>query len=281
MTRNEKVLNQLPQAPDSGWIPAYLLDGSGAVLFEFLYNPEQKDLSRKIYHAELQTALASVQNLQFLYAEGRELRLNNLLMESWGNKRSLRPLLEKLEALAVADVPNGKYSPTEVYFAWGSEVFGPSYIFSAIEWTETLWVGGEPAGVRLNLTLKEIPATVGTSAPTAPAQTTATDEEATAVAMLERALQTATNTFESLTSGDATSILLSERQQQDGINTAQNWLKNNLTTVSTNIKQAYRRKAYTLASDRNGVISVIDRNDTNLGSIGIYDGSAFTPTSTS
>lgn len=199
--RNETVLNNLPGAPRTKWIPSYLLSESGEVLFEFLYNCETLEHSYDIRHVEAETALSSVQNQHYGSTTGKVLRLNDLLMESWGSQKSLRPLLEKLRSLSIADPTNGVYAPPTIYFAWGSYISPPSVLTEGISWTETAWLGGEPAEVRLNLTLKEVPPSTATqpAAPGIPEDSILpTNEEQEAAERLDSAIRIVTNSIASL-----------------------------------------------------------------------------------
>ena len=269
--KNQIVADGLPKRNRTEGIPAYLLGEDGKVLYTFLYNPESKEYSRSIEYGESEIALSSVAPLQYKRTSGRTLSLPDLLLESWSDSRSLRPQLEGLEALAVADPANGKFSPPIVYFAWGSEVFGAA-VLTDISWKETLWVGGEPAEARLNITLKQVPNPTDPKfkPPTAPVQAAANDG-------VKRAIATATNNVPDV-AAQSNSQSLTDRQRQDGVSKAAAYVAANLSTLPTPVRQAYRSRSYAIAVDASGA-ATFKANSGYTIKIGDYDGSKFTTAS--
>jgi hypothetical protein len=271
---NENVLKSLPPAQYAENIPAYLLDELGAKLFSFLYNPEEKTFSRSITYQDAPVALTSVQPQQYKSTSGRTLKLDNLLMTSWAERKSLRPLLEKLQQLGTADVKNAKYLPQVVYFAWGSESFGPAVLYDQIRWVETLWVGGEPAEVRLSITLQEIPPKViEQNATDAKIDPDKKEREDTLKAALDRF----TGGLSSAAS-DTPVISLTDRQRADGAKAAESYIneKTNIALLSAIDANRYRRKIYTLKVSQDGNVYFANSKNDAVKTIGTYNGRKFT-----
>jgi hypothetical protein len=265
---NETVLNSLPSAVKSVGIPAYLVAKDGRVLYSFLYNPETKDFSRAISYESPETALTSVQELQYRNTAGRVLKLDNLLLDSYSSGKSLKPLIEGLQSLAVADVKNGIYSPPAVYFSWGSELFGPAVLTDNISWQETLWLGGVPAQARISLTLTEVPGDAGT----APTQTESTQAQAEKL-NLYRAARSLVGDINLPSDPFKASISLTARQQADGVVKGTAWVKSNLSKLPVAVRQAFRQKAFEITVNAEGQSTFVGREVTQ--SVGTYDGQTF------
>ncbi|MGJ3244935.1 MAG: hypothetical protein ACFE0I_02540 [Elainellaceae cyanobacterium] len=238
---NSQFLSSLPQAQKSSAIAAYLIDEQGNQ-YPFLYNPETQNYSRSANYIENPTALRSVQAKQYSHTSGRTLSLPNLLMESHSAQRSLRPLIDGLQSLLIANPSQGLYSPPVVYFLWGSERFGPA-VLTSLNWEVTLILSGEPAEARVSLTLEEIPPDGSKTAQ--PNESTLND-----VALTDRELEEA-------------SVLASD------------FLESNFRRLSGSIREGLRTQRYSINVAQDGQIGLLDTDGSSLGSIGIYDGFDF------
>jgi Contractile injection system tube protein len=268
---NDQVLNSLPSAVKSTGIPAYLVAKDGKVLYSFLYNPEQKDFSRAINYESPETSLTSTQTLQYKNTAGRVLKLDNLLLDTYSSGKSLKPLIEGLQSLAVADVKNGIYSPPAVYFSWGSELFGPAVLTDNISWQETLWLGGVPAQARISITLTEVPGEAGTPG-TVPTQSESTKAQAEKL-NLYRAARSLVGDINSPSNPYSSAISLTARQQADGVVKGASWVKSNLSKLPVAVRQAFRQKAFEITVNAKGESTFVGREVTQ--SVGTYDGQTF------
>ncbi len=245
MSINTKVLNGLPNAEYVIDIYAYLVDELGKEVFTFLYNPEEKSFSRSAKYNQGITALTSTPSQQYGYTSGLTLQLNNLLLESHSEGKSCKLLLQKLQALIVADPSKGKYAPSPVTFKWGKDSFGPAVI-TDIKWTETAWLGGEVAEARLDFTLLEIPSN---QLPTGAKSESPGDR-------LQSAL--------------STTSLLTDRQAQEGNTKAVAWLKANVKKLPEYLSTLVKSNKYKVSIAKNGTVSIFDNKGKSLGTIGLY-----------
>lgn len=269
---NSEVLNKLEDATKIVDIPARLLSEDGTVLYTFLYNPEQKIYSRNVNYSAAPTLLSSIQEQEYGYTTGRELKLDNLLLESYGSGKSLRSLLEGIEALAVADVSKGQYRPARLYFSWGTELFGLCVISGSISWTETLWLGGEPAEARLSFTLVEVPTDKDKKITVPVSQTY---EAQQTQAKVDSAINSLQGIVAETNPIQKNNISLTGRQRSEGAKAADAWVKANLSKLPTSIKHAYRQKKYSIVLNSAGEAEFRDSKTTKLKDIGVYDGYVF------
>lgn len=258
---NPQVLNGLPAA-ESGQqrIYAYLilesvkqLKPGDTPLFTFLANPEELRWSRQAQYAEAVTAATSVQSQQYYHTKGRVLQISDLLLDAYYAKRSIRPLLEQLQALLVPDAKNQNwYAPKVLDFVWGSSRFGPC-VLTELSCKEKAWRNGAPATALLNMTLLEVP----------PPDT----DPATRI-----------NPPES--KDDAKGKLdrpLTDRQRQEGSSEAQKWLKANTNSLPASLRDRVRANRYrlTTAADT-GLSTITDEKGNSLGTVGRWNGRTFT-----
>lgn len=179
MTINQSVLTSLPSA-STGHVEASLLvqdppvnaakgkegedtaqqsggaDAGALNTWNFLINPSQLNYSRKANYTPSGTLNSSASVLQYFNSDGTILSVDNILMDSWHNGKSLRPLLEGLERLLEAQVNQGKFAPPVLSFVWGSKRFGPCVLLD-VSWDEAAWLSGEPALATVNLKLQQLP----------------------------------------------------------------------------------------------------------------------------
>lgn len=266
---NPAVLSSLPEAaPGRVW--AYLIQENrslqptatdtappsnpapaGEPVFPFLANPEQLEWSRTANYAKSGAALTSVQSLQYYNTEGRSLQINDLLLEVWFRRRTVRPLLEKLQALLVPDAQSQQLHPKVLSFVWGSQRFGPC-VLTSLNWKETAWLSGEPASATVNLTLVEIPPT---------------DDDP--VTRIYREQPDA--------GGEKLDAPLTDRQREEASSEAKKWLNDNAGKLPQSLQERVRSSRYTLSTDaETGIVTLFDEKGTAIGPVGRWDGREWT-----
>jgi hypothetical protein len=242
---NEQVISGLNPADKVEGIYAYLIDELDNSVYTFLYNPEEKSFTRQAKYDEGVTALTSVPSQHYRYTKGLALQLTDLLLESYSRGKTCQLLLDRLQALMVADPVNGKYSPTPVYFKWGKDSFGPAVI-TDLSWRETSWLNGEVAAARVDITLLEIPASQLPNK--------------AIVESSENRLKTALNKSNSLT----------DRQKEDASSKAKIWLNQSIKKLPDTISSLVKINAYKLSTSNNGVVTLYNAKSQTLGTIGTY-----------
>ncbi|MBD2256648.1 hypothetical protein [Pseudanabaena sp. FACHB-2040] len=240
---NPQVLNQLQTADRAVDIYAQLIDLNGTVAYNFLYNPESKRYSRNAQYGEAATGVTSVPAQNYLYTKGRTLELPDLLMESYAAGKSLRQLIEGLEQLLIADPAT--FTPKPVLFIWGTERFGPAVVTN-IDWSETAWLGGEPAEARVSLSLLQIP-------------------EA----------ETPTSTVAAPTGN----VALTDRQRADARGQAGSWLNQNLTRLNPQVREAVQASRFRYLTNEQGEVTITDATGKPIGVAGVWDGFTWKPSS--
>lgn len=245
MSINNKVLEGLTPGDRITDIYAYLIDGVGKEVFNFLYNPEQKEFSRSAKYSSSVTALTSLPSQQYSHTTGLILQLSDLLLESHSEGKTCKLLLQRLQGLMVADPSKGKYAPSPVTFKWGKDTFGPAVITN-LKWVETGWLGGEVASARVDITLEEVPAT---SSPNKSKSEAPGDR-----------LQTALNKTN----------LLTDRQVDEASVKANQWLKSNTKKLSESISNLVKSGNYKISVTKNGTISMFSNKNKSLGTVGLY-----------
>lgn len=243
---NSNVISGLNDAKKTSNIFAYLINEQDKTLFTFLFNPEEKSFTRTAKYDEGYTALAPIQAQFYKFTTGRTLVLPNLLLESYVSGKTCQLLLDKLQNLMVADLINSKYSPSPVFFKWGSYSFGPAVITN-LSWTETSWLDGMVATARVNLQLLEIPKS----------QLSGFKSN---VPSSQQKLEEAVNK----------SAILTDRQKSDAIKQAKDWLAANIKKLSDNIVALIRTQTYKFNVTDNGLVSLLNKKNELLGPIGIY-----------
>lgn len=240
---NPAALSQLASASPTTEIYAQLLDLSDRVVYQFLYNPEEIQWDRKANYAAAPASATSTPSQQYLYSTGRNYRFAGLLLQSRYEGKSLRSLLEGLQALMVVDPLGNSFAPKQVTFAWGSMRVGPAVI-TDMKCSETSWLGGETVEARVDLTLLELP----------PSDMSPT----------ETAAPTATTTPE-----------LTDRQREDARKAAEGWLQSNLNSLPPQLRDTVRSRRFRYLTSANGEVRITDGAGAEIGLIGTYDGQNF------
>ncbi|AFY49010.1 hypothetical protein Nos7524_3210 [Nostoc sp. PCC 7524] len=242
---NQAVLNGLNPARKVADVYAYLIDDLNKTVFVFLYNPEEKRFSRQSIYNEGITALTSTPSQQYNYTTGRTLNLSNLLLESYSSGKTCKLLLDRLQALMVANPSNRKFNLSPVYFKWGADTFGPAVI-TDLNWNETSWLNGQVASARVNLTLLEIP----------PSQL----PNKALIESSDNRQQAAQNT----------SKVVTDRQKQDATSKTRAWLNQNVKKMSISTGNLVRSNKYKLNISSQGVITLLDSKSKLIGTVGTY-----------
>lgn len=241
---NEQLLNQLKSGTLAGDIYAKLINEQGSTLFEFLFNPEEKQYSSQAKYTETPTALTKLPNYNYNYTTGLTLTLPNLILVSHSRGKTLTNLFNSLRELMVADIANKRYEPLRVKFVWGSDTFG-SAVITDISWVENEWLSGEVAGARLNMTLLQVPSTLINNP----------------------------DTFKSkLNDASKKKTLLTDRQKQEASTKANKWLTDNIKKIKNPLTSIIKAKKYKLLTSNDGVVTMLNTKNNLIGTIGTYRG---------
>jgi biotin carboxyl carrier protein len=258
---NTQALATLPNAKrQSGGVEAVLLeyDISGNApkpLWLFLVNPQVLRFQRNAKYAEISPLASKQSELQYTGSEGLSLSIQNLILMTWYEGKSLRPLLEGVNKLLEADINNKKYSPPILKFQMGAREFGPC-VLTSVQWDEAAWLGGEPATVQLSLELKEVPKAVSRG-----------KVEASTNKQVEEAKQTREKQGKPR-------LKLTERQRADASNAAKKYLEKNVNVWSADIQAAIKGNKYKLSTDADsGVVTMIGVGGAKLGVVLVNLGS--------
>ena len=230
---NEQLLASLKPGILEGNIYAKLTNIAGVTLFEFLFNPEEKQYNIKSNYTETPTALTNLPNQIYNYTSGLTLSLPNILLLSHSRGKTVTQLIEQLKSLMMIDIANKRYEPTKLKFIWGSDVFSP-VVLTELSWNETEWLSGEVAGCRLNITLVQTP---------------------------NRGIITPTNTVTSITN----------REKEVANSKATSWLNSNIKKLKKPIAALVQTKKYRLSTSNAGVVTIYDSYGKLLGTVGVYN----------
>ncbi|MBD2060514.1 hypothetical protein H6F88_31730 [Oculatella sp. FACHB-28] len=239
---NLDVLNSLPQAEKTGLITAFLSRLDGTQHFVFLYNPEAIRSRRQALYDVAPTTATSAPRRDYKYTTAITKTFSNLLLETSGEGRSVRPIIEEIQTLMVADVVNNSYEPPLVYFNWGTEMFGPAQL-DDLDWEETAWLGGEPASVRLSITLTQVPLPDNQPSQSQPP-----------------------------TADELNTVSLTDRQRQDARAAAGTWLNSNINTLRPRVRERVRSRSFRYLTNANGEVRITDSEGNDLGLVGTYNG---------
>lgn len=260
---HQAILNSLPDATrETKTAKAYLFDynqtAQGQYLWGFLYNPSTLEFSRSAKYSESQTLSAKKQDLQYGYTGGKTLTINEIVLDSWQQGKTIQPLLDGIEKLLECDINKKQYSPPILSFVFGSRRFGPC-VLTNVKWTETGWLGGAPARATMSLSLLEIPEPM-----TKEVIAVRTREIAAAVALAKQ--QQGQPRME-----------LTQRQSSDVINEAKAWLTANVDKFDPKIVPIIKSKNYTLKIDSKlGLVYMFDSKGNKVRhAVASWDGKKF------
>jgi hypothetical protein len=263
---NAGAWGQLPEASKNAQgIEAVLLVWNANASIEqpawlFLINPRSLQYKNQARYSPVGTLASSADYQAYNNTGGRTLTIPDLAFSTWLQGKSLRPLIQGLEALLQAKgslSPDNKsftLAPPILRFRFGSEDFSPCILMD-VSYEITAWLGGEPARAKVSLTLKEIPK------PLTPAQQEARRKER--VAAID-AVNRANNVL---------AKPLTARQQDEAKKKAEEYLKANIDVWGADVQAALNSKKYSLSVDPNtGYVSLKDAQGNNLGTVARYDG---------
>lgn len=255
---NSQAYDSLPDA-QKGKAEAVLLeyDISGnapKALWLFLVNPQSLKFSKSAEYNEIKPLGSKVSELQYTSSGGRSLSISEIVMQTWYCGKSLRPLLEGVQKLLEADIKNKKYSPPILKFQMGAREFGPC-VLTKLDWDESAWLGGEPASVRLNLELREVPKVVSRGE-------------------IEKAKEKATESAKTTREQQSKPRLpLTDRQRSDGSAAAKKYLETNINSWAADVQAVIRGNKYKLATDKSsGQVVMSDTSGKKLGVVLVWDG---------
>jgi hypothetical protein len=269
--KNRKVLSSLPSLTTQGYKHAYLVVeddknipknnkiqnnpkttkrivnqklNEGVPLFEFLYNPESVSISTPINYQETAIPYTTTPQVNFVSGGAQTLTISDIYLDSYEDKKSLQPILDKLTSLREPTKQNGLLlSPPVLYFKWGEYSSFPC-VLTQIDYTITNRINGYPVRARLNLSFKEVPSkTARTTAP--------------------QPISTPTNT-KNLPKP------LTTKQSLDGVTEV---LKNGLRGLQNLLPSSVKslKKADVTIDNHSGDVTVANVN------VGTYNGDVFTP----
>lgn len=282
--KNRKLLNSLPSATYGDRIFAYLIpydqglqpgvepaaQSTGSTdstestapittpqnrVWNFLINPSVLSYSRSAVYSDTQTWAAKKQDIQYFTTNGQTLKMPNIILDSWHDGRSLRPLIEGINALLEAQIDQNRYYPPVLSFVWGSTRFAPC-VLTEVTWDEAAWLSGEPATVVLNLTFREVPEP--RSRGTAAADT-----------------QLAPN--EEASEQGSPRLPLTDAQASQASTYANQFLDQNLNNWSPEIQAQVRSDSYRLLTNRaTGDVQMLNPDGTVIGTVLRWNGEAGT-----
>lgn len=226
------------------------------LMWKFLVNPQAIQFGGgDAQYEELLPHLNTVPEVAFKGNSARTIELPDLILETWFEGKSVQPLLDGIRRLQEANPDNREYEPPTMAFVFGSRRIEPVKVVKAT-WIENKWLGGEPAGVRLSLTLQEVmdERVSDPYEPPPPPIETEGETETTA-------------TTESIDP-----IALTPRQMDEFATAARQWLKDNATTQGFSAVVAYtlNQQDFKLKPQSNGIATVADVTGAALGKVGTW-----------
>lgn len=238
---NPIVLNSLPVAEKATGIVATLFTASGKE-YPFLFNPERIRYSREAIYATSPTAASSTQRKDYQYTSNLKIDIPDLLLETSGEGKSVRPLLEGLNELLVADTVNNSLEPPLIGFRWGTESIYPA-VLESISYETVAWLGGEPASGRLSITLTQVPLPDNQPSQSQPPS-----------------------------ADELNTVALTDRQRQDARTAAATWLNSNINSLRPRVREKVRSRAFRYLTNTNGEVRITDSEGNDLGLVGTYNG---------
>lgn len=156
MPPNPQVLSSLPNAPRDGYSWAslatieYLSNPSNGQLWQFLYNPSALSFERSANYEVIDLPYTNAQPVQWKNTGGTQLTISDLLLDGWGEGKSIRPTLASLQKLMVGSADT---DPPKLIFTWGSRTINP-LVLVRLRWEENAWApNGDPMRAKVALTV--------------------------------------------------------------------------------------------------------------------------------
>lgn len=154
--RDTETLGSLPRISQSGQVKAYLSWNENGNLrsWVFLYPIQQLEISMAINYGLNDTIATNSKSLYWKGNDPKTINLPGLILDTYWDGRSVRPILEGVEKLAQASAE--RRSPPVLSFVCGNVRLTPCVLTDRISYTIGRMVGGEPVTATLNLTLTQV-----------------------------------------------------------------------------------------------------------------------------
>ncbi len=249
---NPTAYSKLPSASSGGRVEAVLLEydiegKKEKPLWLFLVNPATLDYQDSAEYSEVSPLASRVKVKQYNASSGAELTISDLLFSTYCLGKSLKPLTEGIQALLKAKTEENKFAPPVLMFRWGTKRFGPC-VLTDVKWTESAWLGGEAARLKMSLTLEEIPKPL-----------TKAEIEA------KQKLKDKADEQKREKDGKPP-IKLTDRQRQEASTKAKEYLKANTKVWAPDIQSAIEKGNYKLSTDADtGDVTMVDVTGKKLG----------------
>ncbi|MDF5717980.1 MAG: hypothetical protein PUP93_29975 [Rhizonema sp. NSF051] len=216
------------------------------IAYIFGVNPATTDYDYSAEYSAVPTVSTNAPHQVFNYSTGGKLTLSDMVLNAYVYGKSLRPLIEGAIALTKAQLSNNKYAPPILTFRMGTEILEPCVLLS-VKYVREASLGGEPARIKLSMTLQQIPK-----------QKSKAEKEAQA----KKQQQDTANRNVAL---NKPPMPLSLRQQNDTKAGAKSFLGKYANLLDPSIGNAYKAGDYAFLTDAvNGTVSLFT-GKTNQG----------------
>lgn len=250
---NPSAFSHLPSAAKStGQIEAALIefDIDGKVekpLWLFLVNPASLQFTDQAQYGSVSPIASKVAQRFYQSARGATLKIPDLLFYTYCEGKSVLPLIDGARALLRATPDKGKFAPPVLQFRMGTRKFGPC-ILTQVDWEERAWLGGDPARVKMSVTLEEIPK---------PLTKAELEAKARAKSESEQALNDASG---------KPKLPLTQRQKEDASKAAKDYLAKNVDQLDPSTQALIKQSRYKLATDeKSGDVTMTDASGNKVG----------------
>lgn len=252
--RNPIAIAKLPKA-EKATAEAYLIQYSADAkseqrLWTFQYNPSILKFSGEAKYSTVETFATRSPDQQFANSSAQKLEIPNIYLETYSERKSLKPLLDGIDELRKAKLDKRQFSPPILLFVFGSRRFGPCVITN-VSWDEASWLGGAPARAQLSLSFLEVPKPGVLGMKAIPPEPDPPKD-------------------------GKPSKPLTDRQKEEAIAKAQEWLKSNESKLDPRIVTTLKKKEFKLEPDpKSGDVTMLDPKGAKIGIVGRWDGKTF------
>ncbi|QVQ57026.1 hypothetical protein ELBI_21 [Anabaena phage Elbi] len=229
----------------------------GFPVYLFLMNPESISLSVPINYQETIIPFTSINQVNYSNGGNVVMSMNNLILDSMDEKKSLQPLIDRLISLREPTIESGtRKHPKILAFKWGSNTFAPC-VLTNISFDITRWIDGYPVKARMNMTLKEVPKP---------------NSDSKAIAEAKKKVKEVT-----VANGNLKKTL-TEKQIIDGTKKVNEYYKKNISFQPRTIQNVLSdpRSSFKIDKDT-GQVSLYNSSDEFVALMGNYNGNIFTP----
>jgi len=232
------------------------LSGEEKPAWLFLINPRSIRYQESANFTAVSTKASPIPHQHYTGGSGTTLAIPDLLLWTFICGKSSKPLLTGLSELMKAKPDRDLFTPPLLLLRMGRLRFGPC-VLSQIEREETAWLDGDPAQVKLSITLLEVPRPLSEAEKAAVAERRAAQE----AAARERQGQPRT--------------ALTDRQQQEASTLAKEWLEGNTAAFAGNVQALLNSDRYTLrVSADTGDVTMLGSDGAAIGVVLRYTGRA-------